>query len=88
MTVSVDDNNGGSDSIDVTLDVTDVDEPPIRPDAPGVTGHSTDVNKLLLTLTRPDNTDRPSISGYRVRLHAPGFGWTDVGLEHGVEPNH
>ena len=86
MTVSVDDNNGGSDSIDVTLDVTDVDEPPIRPDAPGVTGHSTDVNKLLLTLTRPNNTNRPNISGYRVRLHAPGFGWTTLGWNTGLNP--
>ena len=86
VTVTVEDGNGGSDTIDVTLDVTDVDEPPIRPDAPGVTGHNTDVNKLLLTLTRPDNTDRPSISGYRVRLHAPGFGWTTLGWNTGLNP--
>ena len=78
VTVTVDDNNGGSDSIDVTLDVADQNEPPIRPDAPGVTGHSTDVTKLLLTLTRPNNTDRPNISGYKVRLHGPGSGWSEL----------
>ena len=86
VTVTVEDGNGGSDTIDVTLDVTDVDEPPISPDAPGVTGHSTDVTKLRLTLTRPDNTDRPSISGYKVRLHAPGFGWTTLGWNTGLNP--
>ena len=86
VTVTVEDGNGGSDTIDVTLNVTDVDEPPISPDAPGVTGHNTDVNKLLLTLTRPDNTDRPNISGYRVRLHAPGFGWTVLGWNTGLNP--
>ena len=78
VTVTVEDGNGGSDTIDVALDVTDVDEPPIRPDAPGVTGHSTDVTKLLLTLTRPNNTDRPNISGYKVRLHGPGSGWSEL----------
>ena len=78
VTVTVDDNNGGSDTIDVTLDVADQNEPPIRPDAPGVTGHSTDVTKLLLTLTRPNNTDRPNISGYKVRLHGPGSGWSEL----------
>ena len=86
VTVTVEDGNGGSDTIDVALDVTDVDEPPISPDAPGVTGHSTDVTKLRLTLTRPDNTDRPSISGYKVRLHAPGFGWTTLGWNTGLNP--
>ena len=78
VTVTVEDGNGGSDTIDVAVDVTDVDEPPIRPDAPGVTGHSTDVTKLLLTLTRPNNTDRPNISGYKVRLHGPGSGWSEL----------
>ena len=76
VTVTVVDGNGGSDSIDVTLDVADQDEPPLRPVAPGVNGHSTDEEKLLVTLTRPDNTNRPNISGYRIRLHAPGFGWS------------
>ena len=76
VTVTVVDGNGGSDSIDVTLDVADQDEPPLRPVAPGVNGHSTDEDKLLVTLTRPNNTNRPNISGYRIRLHAPGFGWS------------
>ena len=76
VTLTVTDGNGGSDSIDVTLNVADQDEPPLRPVAPGVNGHSTDEDKLLVTLTRPDNTNRPNISGYRIRLHAPGFGWS------------
>ena len=84
VTVTVVDGNGGSDSIDVTLDVADQDEPPLRPVAPGVNGHSTDVTKLLLTLTRPDNTDRPNISGYKVRLHGPGSGWSELDWVTGV----
>ena len=76
VTLTVTDGNGGSDSIDVTLNVADQDEPPLRPVAPEVNGHSTDEEKLLVTLTRPDNTNRPNISGYRIRLHAPGFGWS------------
>ena len=84
VTVTVVDGNGGSDSIDVTLNVADQDEPPLRPVAPGVNGHSTDVTKLLLTLTRPDNTDRPNISGYKVRLHGPGSGWSELDWVTGV----
>ena len=84
VTVTVVDGNGGSDSIDVTLDVADQDEPPLRPVAPEVNGHSTEVTKLLLTLTRPDNTDRPNISGYKVRLHGPGFGWSELDWGTGV----
>ena len=84
VTVTVVDGNGGSDSIDVTLDVADQDEPPLRPVAPEVNGHSTDVTKLLLTLTRPDSTDRPNISGYQVRLHGPGSGWSVLDWVTGV----
>ena len=84
VTLTVTDGNGGSDSIDVTLNVADQDEPPLRPVAPGVNGHSTDVTKLLLTLTRPDTTDRPNISGYQVRLHGPGFGWSELDWVTGV----
>ena len=84
VTLTVTDGNGGSDSIDVTLNVADQDEPPLRPVAPGVNGHSTDVTKLLLTLTRPDNTDRPNISGYKVRLHGPGSGWSELDWVTGV----
>ena len=79
VTLTVTDGNGGSDSIDVTLNVADQDEPPLRPPmAPGVNGHGTDEDKLRMTLTRVDNTGRPSISGYRIRLHRAGFTWTEL----------
>ena len=77
VTVTVGDGNGGSDSIDVTLDVADQSEPPLLPEAPDVTGHN-DVTKLLVTLTRPDNADRPNISGYQLRIRRPGISWSEL----------
>ena len=77
VTVTVEDGNGGSDTIDVTLNVTNQDEPPLRPAAPEVTGHN-DVTKLLVTLMRPDNTDRPNISGYQIRIRRPGISWSEL----------
>ena len=47
VTVTVEDGNGGSDTIDVTLNVTDQDEPPLRPEAPTVRGPSSNSTTSL-----------------------------------------
>ena len=52
VTVTVEDGNGRSDSIDVTLDVTDQDEPPLRPEAPTVRGPAnSSTSSLRVTMT-------------------------------------
>ena len=79
VTVTVEDGNGGSDSIDVTLNVTDQDEPPLRPVAPMVSGPaSNSTTSLRVVMTAPDNLGRPPITHYRVRAHRDGFGWSTI----------
>ena len=79
VTVTVEDGNGGSDTIDVTLNVTDQDEPPLLPEAPTVSGPSSNsTTSLRVTMTAPDNSGRPPITQYRVRAHRDGFGWSNL----------
>ena len=72
--VKVEDGNSGSDTIDVTLNVTDQDEAPLRPAAPRVKGHN-QTTKLVVSMSAPQNTDRPPITGYKIRIHRPGYAW-------------
>ena len=56
------------DTIAVTINITDADEPPTAPDAPDVTGNSTDLKtKLDVAWTPPDMTGKPPITDYDVR---------------------
>ena len=64
VTVKADDGNGGTDTTDVTITVTDVDEPPGKPDPPelepeAIEGHS----KLTVTWDPPANTG-PELTSY------------------------
>ena len=63
VTVTADDNNGGTDTKEVTIDVTDVDEPPLKPGKPTVS--RTPNNGVSVTWTAPDNTGRPAITHYQ-----------------------
>ena len=79
VTVTVEDDNGGSDTIDVTLNVTNQDEPPLRPVAPTVRGPaSNSTTSLRVTMTAPDNSGRPPITRYKLRTHRDGFGWSNL----------
>ena len=59
--VAADDGHGGRSDIDVTIRVTDVDEPPGPPDAPIVSGSSS--SSLEVTWSRPSN-DGPPVDDY------------------------
>ena len=52
----------GTGTIDVTITVTDVNEPPQAPAAPVVSGHSDD--SVSVTWTAPANAGRPAITDY------------------------
>ena len=79
VTVTVEDGNGGSDTIDVTLNVTDQAEAPLRPVAPTVRGPSSNsTTSLRVTMTAPDNLGRPPITRYKLRTHRDGFGWSNL----------
>ena len=67
VTVKADDGNGGTATVDVTIDVTDINEKSAKPDKPtlaAVTGSST---TLAATWTKPDLDGGPDIAGYAVQ---------------------
>ncbi len=68
VTIKVDDGNGGSDTVAVTISLTDADEPPSAPAAPTVapTPGST-TTSLDVSWTAPENAGKPAITGYDLR---------------------
>ena len=91
--VKVNDGNGGSATINVTMSVTDVTtEAPLRPAAPTVLGTST--TSLYVNWNAPNNTGRPAITGYDLRYMISGT-WTNGPQNvtatnraiHGLEPD-
>ena len=77
VAVKADDGNGGTDTIDVTINVTDVDEPPGKPDAPTVAAKTGTHDALHVTWTAPTNTG-PAIDSYAVQYRKHDVtGWTD-----------
>ena len=64
--VKVDDRAGGSDSIVVTINVTDAPEPPIAPGAPRVTATKDTGQSLDMSWSAPRNTGKPPITDYDV----------------------
>ena len=72
-------NPGGfTDSVTLTINVTDVNEPPGRPDPPTVSGETE--NSLTVTWTEPANTG-PDITNYHVQYRISGAftDWPDTG---------
>ena len=77
VTVKAEDQNGMSATIDVDIEITDVNEPPLRPAAPVV---STDSDTSLSVSWSPpaDNTGRPDIDTYDLQYRqGTSGGWTD-----------
>ena len=65
MIVKADDGNGGTDTVTVTIDLTnDVNEPPLAPAAPRVTATPGTTDSLTVSWSAPSNTGRPDISSY------------------------
>ena len=76
--VQADDGNGGTDSIEVRIEITNVDEPPLEPDAPAVVADSSNTTTLVVSWTAPDNAGRPDIESYDLRYREGTSGsWTD-----------
>ena len=57
---------GGTDTIEVTVNVTDVDEPPLKPGKPTVSRTSN--TAVSVTWTAPDNTGRPPITALPIPI--------------------
>ena len=65
--VKVEDREGGSASKEVTISVTDDDEPPTKPGAPRVTATKDTGWSLDLTWNAPRDTGKPPITDYDIR---------------------
>ena len=63
-TVKVVDSSGSSDTITVTLNVTDQDEPPLTMNLPAVSATPASTPSLEVSWTEPTNTGRPNIDSY------------------------
>ena len=62
----------------MTITVTDVDEPPNAPDAPGVFAPAGTTDTLSVSWTAPETTGRPDISDYDVQYSVDGSGtWAE-----------
>ena len=77
LRLQVRDGQGGVDRITVTITVVDVDEPPSRPGAPGVS--STGQTSLAVTWMAPDNQG-PDITDYNVQYRQAGGEFQDAGF--------
>ena len=60
------------DSIDVTINVDDVDEPPDPPGTPTVVPKANTPDSLEVSWTAPDTTGRPDITGYELQYQVEG----------------
>ena len=77
--VKADDNNGGTDTVTVTIDLTDdVNEPPGRPAAPTVRATPNTTDSLTVSWSAPSSTGRPAIDNYDLQYREGTTGnWTD-----------
>ena len=76
LTVKADDERGGTATIVVTVNVTDVDEPPAAPGAPTVSAVDGSATSLSVRWSAPANTG-PRVTDYDLRHKKTGGGWTD-----------
>ncbi len=77
MTLKADDDNGGTDTIAVTITLTNVIEPPDRPAAPSVTATAGTTDSLSVNWTTPSNTG-PAIDNYDLQYREGTSGsWTN-----------
>ena len=78
--VEVSDGRGGASSLPVAIDVTDVAEPPLAPDAPVVA--SATRSSLTVTWTAPENAGRPALAAYEVQYREAGeVSFTEAGFD-------
>ncbi len=77
ITVKAADGNGGTDTVAVTVNVTDVDEPPAAPAAPAVSAVAGSHTDLDVAWSTPANTG-PMINSYDLQYQQSGAGsWTN-----------
>ena len=79
VTVKADDGNDATDTIAVTISVTDVAEQPSKPAAPTVSAVSGSATSLTASWSAPGLNGGPALTGYEVQYRAGSGTWTDFG---------
>ena len=78
VTVTADDGNGGTDSIDVRIEITNVDEQSAKPAAPTVRPTSGSLTSLDVIWIKPGLNGGPEITGYSLQYRQGTSGsWND-----------
>ena len=77
VTVKAADGNGGSDTIAVTIAVTDVAEKSAKPDKPTLAKVTGSTTSLTATWTKPDLDGGPEITGYALEYRVGTGTWTN-----------
>ena len=78
FTVRADDGRGGSATVEVTVAVANVDEPPVAPAVPAVAALAGSETGLTVRWTAPGNAGRPAIESYDLQYRSGTSGdWTD-----------
>ncbi|MYG63832.1 MAG: hypothetical protein F4158_04560, partial [Synechococcus sp. SB0675_bin_7] len=78
LRIKADDGRGGTDTVRVSVHVTDVDEPPSAPAVTSVVATPGSTTSLNVSWTAPDNTGKPAIGSYDLRYRAGSSGdWTN-----------
>ena len=72
MTVTADDDHGGTATASVVIDIADENEPPDAPAAPTVSAVADSGTSLDVTWTAPETTQKPDITGYGVQYRKTG----------------
>ena len=79
VTVKADDGNDATDTIAVTISVTDVAEQPSKPAAPTVSAVSGSATSLTASWSAPGLNGGPALTGYEVQYRAGSGTWTGFG---------
>ena len=72
VTVKADDGERGDATVEVAIQVIDVNEPPLAPRAPTLSDGPDDSGSLDVTWKTPDNSGRPDIESYDLRYRKTG----------------
>ena len=76
VTVRVQDTNGATADLALTVNVTDVDEKPATPAAPSVSATANSTTSLDVSWTAPGLNGGPALTGYEVQYRISGS-WTN-----------
>ena len=90
VTVKAEDDEGSTATIEVTIEITDVDEPPPPPAAPTVTPKSGTTDSLDVTWDAPDTAGKPDITSYELQYQVKGTdpaAWSTPTAT-GTDPSH